>query len=194
MLRQKVVVGGGVLSVSSQRRDSIPCFRSGPLRQLARPSIRFGGFLLDSSSSLGHSGLTSHDKCSNVLRFTCNSRWKKALRLERGDSSEWDILFLDIMSELDMTRSTLLTSIQTRPIACHLSRKNHSKRTTSGPTRFRLGVLLFLLPSSVGGLPATATNPWRTTLCYVESHDATKKYPILVSRLYTATVVALSHN
>ena len=116
MLRQKVVVGGGVLSVSSQCRDSIPCFRSCPLRQLARPSIRFGGFLLDSSSSFGHSGLTSHDKCSNVLRFTCNSRWKKALRLERGDSPERDNLFLAIMSELDMIRSSLLTSIQTRPI------------------------------------------------------------------------------
>ena len=67
---------------------------------------------------------------------------------------------------------------------CHLSRKNHSKRTTSGPTRFRLGMLLFLLLSSVGGLPAVAPIP-RTTLCYAECHDASTKYPILVSRLHS---------
>ena len=100
-----------------------------------------------------------------------------------GDSSEREKLFLAKMSELDMTRSSLLLPSKLDPF--HLSRKNTSKRTTSGPTRFRLCVLLFLLLSSVGGLPATATNPWTTTLCYKESHDATTKCPILVSQLHS---------
>ena len=36
----------------------------------------------------------------------------------------------------------------------------HTNSTTSGPTRFCLGVLLFLLLSLVGGLRATASNPF----------------------------------
>ena len=39
-----------------QRQDSIPCCRSGPLRQLARSSIRFDGFIM---------GLEGYCPCCN---------------------------------------------------------------------------------------------------------------------------------